>query len=100
MQVVAGPGGTLVGMIDEVVELGPGYRAVTRSRSTAVSSTSTTVILPLAQGGCVLRHSTDMTVNADTADDVLEQTQVHTRRYLARIRELAETSERHRPNQR
>lgn len=31
MHIVAGADGTLVGMIEEVVELGPGHRAVTRS---------------------------------------------------------------------
>ena len=30
VHIVAGEGGTLIGMIEEVVEVGPGYRAVTR----------------------------------------------------------------------
>lgn len=59
VNIVAGEGGTLFGMIEEVVEVGPGYRAVTRSRSTALPATSITLILPLDQGGCVLRHRHD-----------------------------------------
>jgi hypothetical protein len=93
MHVISGDDGTLIGMIEEVVELGPGYRAVTRSRSSARPITSTTVVLPLDQGGCVLRHRTEFFVPTDTADTMREDTQAHTRRYLSRIRELAEASQ-------
>lgn len=92
MHIVKGPGETLTGTIEEVVELGPGYRAVTRSRSTALPCTSTTLILPLDQGGCVLRHSTQLTVAATAANAAREETQAHTQRYLSRVRDLAEAS--------
>ena len=92
MHVVACQDGTLVGTIEEVVELGPGYRAVTRSRSSTVPATSTTLILPLDQGGCVLRFRLDHLVPADTATAARGDYQDSARRYLSRVRELAEAS--------
>lgn len=92
MHIVAGPNETLIGMIEEVVELGPGYRAVTRSRSAARPITSTTLILPLEHGGCVLRHTTELAVPADAVEDIWKETQKNTQRYLARVRDLVESS--------
>lgn len=90
VHIVAGEGGKLIGMIEEVIELGPGYRAVTRSRSTALPTTSTTLVLPLDQGGCMLRHRTELLVPADAVSVVREEYTAQTLLYLSRVRELAE----------
>ena len=95
MSVITCHDGTLIGTVEEVVELGPGYRAVTRSRSSTQPATSTTLILPLDQGGCVLRYRLDHLVPADAADATRRDYQDLTRRYLSRVRELAESSQRH-----
>ena len=97
MSVVACQDGTLVGTVEEVVELGPGYRAVTRSRSSTQPATSTTLILPLDQGGCVLRYRLEHLVPADTADAARRDYQEFIRRYLSRVRELAEASQQGHP---
>ena len=93
MSVVACKDGTLIGMVEEVVELGPGYRAVTRSRSTTQPSTSTTLVLPLDLGGCVLRYRTEQIVPAPAENATREACQEHLRLYLARVRDLAEASQ-------
>ena len=92
MNVVACKNGTLVGAIQEVIELGPGYRAVTRSRSCAQPGTTTTLVLPLDQGGCVLRLRAEQQVPTEAADAWREQAQAYSRRYLTRVRELAEAT--------
>lgn len=96
MHVVRGAQGTLIGMIEEVTELGPGYRAVTRSRSTTRPMTSTALLLPLEGRGCVLRQTIEVTAPVSEVEAVREETQAHQRRYLARVRDLAEASLRHR----
>ena len=73
LHVVSGKDGTLVPMIDEIVELGPGYRAVTRSRSTALPRSSTTLVLPLDQGGCVLRLVTELTIPVEASNAAWEE---------------------------
>ena len=82
----------LVGMIEEVVELGPGYRAVTRSRSAARPVTMTTLLLPLDGGGCVLRLSSEQSIPMPEAEAVHERWLAHHRLYLSRVRDLAEAS--------
>ena len=94
MSVVACQDGTLVGTVEEVVELGPGYRAVTRSRSTTQPSTSATLVLPLDLGGCVLRYRTEQIVPAPAENATREACQEHSRLYLARVRDLVEGSQR------
>lgn len=90
MHIVRGARGTLVGMIEEVVEIGPGYRAVTRSRSAVQPTMSTTTLLPLDQGGCVLRHHTELTAPQGSATAVRAEAQASSLRYLSRVRDLAE----------
>ena len=97
MSVVTCHDGTLIGTVEEVVELGPGYRAVTRSRSSTVPASATTLILPLDQGGCVLRYRIEHLVPADTADAARRDYQEFIRRYLSRVRELAEASQHRHP---
>jgi hypothetical protein len=92
MNVVACKNGTLVGTIQEVIELGPGYRAVTRDRSCLPSGTTTTLVLPVDQGGCVLRLRADQLVATESADAWRAQVQSHWLRYLTRVRELAEAT--------
>lgn len=92
MHVVTGPNETLIGMIEEVVELGPGYRAVTRSRSTAKPNTSTTMLVPLAEGGCVLRHTIQLLAPAQAADDARTEARTQLQRYLACVSHLAKAS--------
>jgi hypothetical protein len=91
INIVTGPDGTLIGLIHEVVELGPGYRAVTRTRSVTPQATSTTVVLPLDQGGCVLRFRTEFAVPSRRVNAVRAEQQELARRYLSRVKELAET---------
>lgn len=92
MHIVEGPMGTLVGMIEEVVQLGPGYRAVTRSRSVVRPTTSTTTALPLDKKGCVLRHHTELTAPVESANAARAEVQAHSLRYLSRVRDLAQAS--------
>ena len=96
IHVIACQDGRLIASIVEVVELGPGYRAVTRARSADPPATATTLVLPLDQGGCVLRYRIDQLVSAETVNVVREEYRGLARTYLSRVRELAQTSEQHR----
>lgn len=69
----------------------PANRAVTRTRSITPQTTSTTVVLPLDQGGCVLRFRSEFSVPVQTVNAVREEHQALARHYLSRIKELAET---------